>query len=84
VVLCSPLVDDGAAAFAREMAALGPVVHVLSPDPTAAATTGRRFARLERAARLDRLRRAGVGVADWPRGEPLGTILTRLAAEGGP
>jgi uncharacterized repeat protein (TIGR01451 family) len=84
VVLCSPLVDDGAAAFARETAALGPAVHVLAPDTTAADTTGRRLARLERDARIDRLRRAGVAVTDWSRDEPLGTVLARLAAEGGP
>lgn len=76
-VVLSPLVDDRPASFARRLAALEPTVRVVSPNPTDAGTPGRRFARLAREARQRRLRRAGLDVIDWPRGERLDTTLAR-------
>jgi len=68
VLFFSPLVDDFAARVARRIDAYGHLVTVVSPDPTADSTPGRRLARVERANRVSRLRRAGVRVIDWRDG----------------
>jgi uncharacterized repeat protein (TIGR01451 family) len=65
VILFSPLVDDYIVVAARRLDAYGHLVTVVSPDPTADDTTGRRFARVERRNRMSRLRRAGIRVIDW-------------------
>ncbi|QLG64126.1 DUF58 domain-containing protein [Halorarum salinum] len=79
VVFCSPMADDYALTVARRLDAHGHAVTVVSPDPTAADTPGRTLARVERANRLSRLRRAGIRVLDWGE-EPLATELERAAA----
>mgnify|MGYP002277382317 CR=1 FL=1 len=66
VVFCSPLADDNAAAYVRRLEARGNPVTVVSPDVTGAETLGQQVARVERAARIRSLRRAGVRVVDWP------------------
>lgn len=66
VVFFSPLVDDHAARVARRLEGYGHAVTVVSPDPTASDSTGRRFAGVERTVRLSDLRRAGLRVVDWP------------------
>ncbi len=77
VVLCSPLADDGAARAARRLDAHGHAVTVISPDPTAEDTAGRRLARAERAVRMTDLRGQGVHVVDWAPGERLSTAIDR-------
>jgi len=79
VILCTPLTDDYAATVARRLDAYGHAVTVVSPDPTADGTSGRRLARVERANRLSGLRSAGIRVLDWGD-EPLATELERAAA----
>jgi uncharacterized repeat protein (TIGR01451 family) len=68
VVFVSPLADDGAVTLARTLDALAPGASVLGVDPTGTDTPWRRVARAARSDRLDRLRRAGLPVADdWHR-----------------
>ncbi|WP_416838810.1 DUF58 domain-containing protein [Haloferax sp. DFSO52] len=76
VIFCSPLTDDQAVSVARRLEAYGHAVTVVSPDPTATGTIGRRLARLERDLRLRELRRSGIRVVDW-RDEPLAVALAR-------
>lgn len=66
VVLVSPLCDDGSDGVVRRLAAACGALSVLSPDPTAADSPGRRLVRLERRERLRSLRVAGVDLVDWP------------------
>jgi len=77
VVLCTPACDDAVADLARRLEASGRPTAVVSPDPTAADTAGRRLARLERRQRLQRLRAGGVPVLDWEPGFELPTALAR-------
>jgi uncharacterized repeat protein (TIGR01451 family) len=63
--LFSPLTDDHTYEVARRLDASGHLVTVISPDPTADDTVGRRLARLERSVRVGRLRDYGVRVVDW-------------------
>jgi uncharacterized protein (DUF58 family) len=65
VVFCSPLVDDAAAAVARQLDARGHDVLVASPDLSGRETSYRRLAGVERRLRLDALRREGVAVHEW-------------------
>jgi len=71
VVFCTPLVDDAAAAVARQLRARGHDVLVASPDVTGDDTPCRRLAGVERRLRLDGLRRDGVAVHEWtPPADP--------------
>lgn len=65
VVVCSPLVDDAAAAAVRQLDARGHDVLVASPDLSGSGTPYRRLASVERRLRLDGLRRDGVAVHEW-------------------
>jgi uncharacterized protein (DUF58 family) len=76
VLFFSPLVDEKAFDVARRIDAHGHPVTVVSPDPTAIDTVGRRLARIERQNRLTRLRRARIRVVDWAEG-PLGARVAR-------
>jgi uncharacterized protein (DUF58 family) len=78
VVLCAPCCDPFPVAVARRLTALGHPVTLLSPDPTADDRALRALAGLERADRLDRLRRAGVRVIDWGE-ESLPAALARAS-----
>jgi len=69
VVLFTPLCDPASATAAKRVAAHGYDVTVVSPDPTATATTGQRLARLERRERLRQLRGHGIAVLDWEPGD---------------
>lgn len=75
VVVCSPLVDDGAERVVRRLDAAGNRVSVLSPDVTASSTPGETAARLERARRHRSLRSRGVPVLDWSDGRSLDCAL---------
>jgi uncharacterized repeat protein (TIGR01451 family) len=74
VVFLTPLVDDDAAAVARQLRARGHTLTVVSPAATATDTAGRRLAHLERSERLRELRRAGVRVFDWPPDRPFAEL----------
>jgi len=75
VVCFTPLVDDGVAAFARQLDAHGHPVTVVSPDPTGGSEVGETLARVERRLRIRDVRRAGVRVLDWAAGTPLAVAL---------
>ncbi|MBX0296002.1 DUF58 domain-containing protein [Haloarcula nitratireducens] len=77
VVFVSPLCDDDSAAVVRRLAARDHPVTVVSPDPTATDTGGRRLARLERRDRLRGLRAVGVDVHDWGADESLQQLTAR-------
>lgn len=74
LIVFSPLVDDYVVTLIRRLHATGHLVTVVSPDATAADSTGRRLARVERMTRLMELRRSGVRVVDWGD-EPLALAL---------
>lgn len=74
VVLFSPLADDYVVEIARRIDAYGHPVTVVSPDQSGDATSGQRFARIERRFRLSTLRGAGIHVIDWGD-EPLATAV---------
>jgi uncharacterized protein (DUF58 family) len=78
LIVCSPLADDYIASLVGRLDAHGNSVTVVSPDPTAGDTPGRRLARVERHARLGRLRGARMPVADWAPDQPLGAAIRSL------
>jgi uncharacterized repeat protein (TIGR01451 family) len=82
-IVCTPLADDYAVTVVRRLEAYGHAATVVSPDPTTDATTGGRLARLERRARVRRLREDGVRVVDWGDG-PLATALERAGRPSDP
>lgn len=77
VMLFSPLGDDYAMEVARRLDAAGHLVTVISPDPTTTETVGQRLARVERTARIRRLREGGVRALDWSADEDLTLALER-------
>jgi uncharacterized repeat protein (TIGR01451 family) len=77
VIVCTPLCDDDAAEIVRLLDAHGHHATVVSPDPTAADTPGRRLARAERTLRITRLRRTGIRVVDWDPDESLDLAIAR-------
>ena len=66
VILLSPLADDYIVTIAARLDAHGHAVSVVTPDVTGDATAGQRLARVERRARIDRLRSRRLPVIDWP------------------
>jgi len=79
VVFVTPLCDEYGAKVARRLDAEGHLVTVVSPDPTATATPGQRFARTRRTHRISDLRSAGIRVVDWDTDESFGVALARTA-----
>lgn len=79
VVLFTPACDDASAGLARRRDASGHPTAVVSPDPTASDTAGRRLARIERCQRLRELRASGLAVLDWT---PEITVETAMARGG--
>ena len=79
VVLISPLCDEVIVEAIVRIEARGYPVTVISPDPTATDTSGRRLVALERRVRLGRLRQRGVTVVDWPADESIDASLIRLS-----
>lgn len=77
LVLFSPLVDDYMVTVAKRLDAYGHKVTVVSPDPTATDSSSHQLARIERLARLRRLRGAGIRVLDWGD-RPLAVELARM------
>lgn len=77
VILFSPFCDDSAVEQAKLLNASGHLVTAISPDPTAAGTSGQVVARIERALHLSELRRAGPRVIDWQWDESMATALSR-------
>lgn len=78
VVLLTPLADDYAATLVARLEAHGHAATVISPDPTAGDTPGRRLARVERRGRIDRLRGAHVPVADWGADQSLAAAVAPI------
>ncbi len=83
VLVVSPLTDDYVATLVARLEAAGHAATVVSPDPTAGDTPGRRLARVERRARVDRLRGAHVPVADWDPDQPLAGPIAALRGRRG-
>lgn len=79
VMFFSPLCDDDAVTAAQLLHAHGHKVTVLSPDPTNDESLGQRFARVERAGRISKLRQGGVRVLDWNPDEPLAESIARAS-----
>ena len=75
VLLLSPLTDDAIVRASRRLEAHGHLVTVVSPDVTSEGTVGQRLAGVERANRIDQLRRAEIPVVDWDCETPLGSAL---------
>ena len=75
IVLFSPVADDYIASVAERLDAYGHQLTVISPDPTTDDSAAHRLARLERDARLRRLRSHGIRVIDWGE-RPLAVELT--------
>lgn len=71
IFLFSPLTEDYVYEVARRLDGAGHLVTVISPDPTADRTVGQRLARLERKARIVRLREHGIRVVDWSQDRSL-------------
>ncbi|WP_135826468.1 DUF58 domain-containing protein [Halorussus ruber] len=85
VLFVTPLCDDFGPEVARRLDAEGHLVTVVSPDLTATATSGQRFARTRRKHRVSKLRQAGIRVVDWDTDETFGVALARMArVTGGP
>lgn len=80
VILFSPLCDDAVAVAARELAARGRAVTVVSPDVTDDDSSGHRLARIQRANRMHQLRSADVRVVDWPVEASFTAALARAEA----
>lgn len=78
IMFFSPVCDDRAAAIVRRFDAAGAPVTVLSPDPTTDREPHFELAAMERADRLDALRREGIRVLDWD--DSLTAALARAAA----
>ncbi|MDZ7701783.1 MAG: DUF58 domain-containing protein [Halobacteriales archaeon] len=76
----TPLADDYIATLIARLEANGNAATVVSPDPSADDTPGRRLARVERQGRIDRLRGAHVPVVDWAPGRPLAAAIRSLEA----
>ncbi|GAB7093948.1 DUF58 domain-containing protein [Halolamina litorea] len=76
IVLFSPLTDDYIATVAERLDAYGHQLTLISPDPTTDDGAAHRLARLERDARLRRLRSHGIRVIDWGE-RPLAVELAR-------
>lgn len=77
VVLFSPLLDDYPADAARELAAYGYDVLVLSPDVVGDATPGQTLTGVRRRLRLAGLDGPSVTTADWDPETPLDLTLER-------
>jgi uncharacterized protein (DUF58 family) len=75
VFVFSPVLDDDIADAVRRLEAYGHAVTLVSPDVVTGSSSGATVARIERAARLRSLRRAGVRTVDWNPDRPLAAAL---------
>lgn len=76
VMIFSPLTDDYIPHLVEVLRAEGHAVTVLSPDITPDGLEGR-IVSLQRASRLNKLRRLGASVVDWAQDEELPIALSR-------
>ncbi len=77
LLVLSPLLEPKTVRIVRQLEAYGYPTTVLSPDPTAADTPGRRLLSARRRLLLGALRSAGIPVLDWDPSTPLETVLRR-------
>ncbi|AEH35780.1 DUF58 domain-containing protein [Halopiger xanaduensis] len=77
LVVCTPAVDDEIVALTAEFRRRGYNAAVISPAVTDADAVGARLAAIRRQARLERLRRLDVPIADWDPETPLAGALGR-------
>lgn len=75
VTYVSPLLDRFAGSLPHRLESRGNLVTAVSPDMTATDTPGRSLAAIERANRVDTIRRAAIPVVDWGADEPLATAI---------
>jgi len=75
VLILSPVADDEIVETARRIDAHGNSVSIVSPDVTTDGSPGRRLAKLEREARLSKLRQSEIPVVDWDVDVPLAKVL---------
>lgn len=78
IVLFSPVIDDTPIELVRQFRAYGHPVSLVSPDVTAADSSGCRVAALERDARVRTIRDTGAYVADWEPNTSLQRLVTQL------
>lgn len=77
LVVCTPAVDDEIVDLTAEFRRRGYSAAVISPAVTDADAVGARLAAIRRQARLERLRRLDVPIADWNPETPLAGALGR-------
>jgi uncharacterized protein (DUF58 family) len=81
VVVCSPLLDDWVLTLASTLRTAENPCHVISPDVTGTATTGRRISGIHRRRRIGGLERSGVSVTDWPASYPVEYALRKAFSQ---
>ncbi|ELY91328.1 hypothetical protein C483_09821 [Natrialba hulunbeirensis JCM 10989] len=81
LVVCTPAVDDEIVEIAAALRRRDYRLSVVSPDVTTRDVVGARLAAVRRSARLERLRRTDIPVADWDPEQPLIAALGRAFDE---
>jgi len=81
VVVFSPLGRPSVVRTIRGLEAAGYPVTVVSPDPTADGTPGRRLARVGRRLHVTDLRGDGIPVLEWAWDEPFATAVAAFAEQ---
>ncbi|ELZ02231.1 hypothetical protein C482_05451 [Natrialba chahannaoensis JCM 10990] len=81
LVVCTPAVDDEIVELAAALRRRDYRLTVVSPDVTTRDEIGARLAAVRRSARLERLRRTDIPVADWDPEQPLTAALGRAFDE---
>ncbi|OIB55304.1 DUF58 domain-containing protein [Natrialba sp. SSL1] len=81
LVVCTPAVDDEIVDLAAALRRRDYRLSVVSPNVTTRDEIGARLAAVRRSARLERLRRTDIPVADWDPEQPLTAALGRAFDE---
>lgn len=77
VIFFTPFCDDGAYVATIRFEANGHPTSIVSPDPTATDTVGRRMSAIERAVRIRKVRQRGIPIVDWKSDEPFELAIDR-------
>lgn len=75
IIFCSPLADQRSITAVRLFEAFDHPTTVLSPDPTCDTSPGHTVEKIKRRRRIDKLRRLGVPVINWPADQSLEATL---------